>query len=96
MSGGEVITKPIVFKGNALHLNFASSSAGQVRVEIQSADGKPIKGFSLDECHDVFGDTTDRAVSWKGDADLGALAGQAIRLRFSLNDAHLYAYQFQG
>ncbi len=96
MSGGELVTKPIVFSGKSLHLNFASSAAGQIKVEVQTLDGKAIEGYALDECHDIFGDTVDRPVSWKNGADLSQLAGKAVRLRFALNDAHLYAYQFQG
>ena len=94
MEGGEVLTKPIVFEGDALHLNFASSAAGDILVELQYEDGRIVPGFSLEECNAVFGDAVDRKVTWKGGADLGALAGQAIRIRFTLKDAHLYAYRF--
>ncbi len=41
MNGGELVTKPITFTGSQLALNFASSAAGGVRVEIQDAAGKP-------------------------------------------------------
>ena len=33
-------------------------------------------------------------VTWKGRADVRALAGQAVRLRFALSDADLYSLQF--
>lgn len=95
-TGGELITKPITFSGDELHLNFSSSAVGQIRVEIQDADGAVIEGFSLDDCHDVFGDSVDRVVSWKGGADVGQLAGKPVRLRFEISDADFYAYQFTG
>ncbi|MGE0761510.1 MAG: hypothetical protein AB7O38_31140, partial [Pirellulaceae bacterium] len=47
-SGGEVVTKPLTFAGRRLLLNFATSAAGGVRVEVQDAKGKPLPGFSLD------------------------------------------------
>ena len=47
MKGGELITKPIAFKGSELELNFATSAAGGIRVEIQNTDGSPVKGFAL-------------------------------------------------
>ncbi len=96
LEGGELITKPIKFDGKQLNLNFVTSARGQIRVEAQTPNGEAIKGFTLSECDDIFGDTIDRTVSWKGNRDISTLVGKDIRLRFMLNDAHLYAYQFQA
>ena len=96
MSGGVLVTKPMVFAGNALHLNFATSAAGLIRVEIQTPDGTPITGYTLEDSEDLFGDTIDRSVSWKSGVEVGALTGQPVRLLFELRDADLYAYQFQA
>ncbi len=95
LSGGEVITKPLTFKGNKLVVNYATSAAGNLRVEIQDADGKPIPGFSLADCQEYFGDTLDQTISWQNGSDLGKLAGKPIRLRFVLSDGDLYSFQFQ-
>ncbi len=95
LSGGELVTKPVVFSGKELALNFASSAAGDVRVEIQDEGGTPIPGFALADCPALFGDSIERKVSWEGGADLSALAGKAVRLRFVLRDADLYAYRFR-
>ena len=45
--GGEMLTRPLVFAGGALEINFATSAAGSIRVEIQDAAGKPMPGFAL-------------------------------------------------
>ncbi len=95
MKGGELVTKPITFTGSKLALNFSSSAAGSVRVEIQDADGKPLPGFALDECEETFGDSIEREIAWKSGKDVSALAGKAVRLRFALKDADLFAYRFQ-
>lgn len=95
MSGGEVVTKPISFAGNFLALNFATSAAGSVRVELQDANGTPIPGFSLKQSEELFGDTLDRRVSWESGSDVSSLLGKPIRIRFVLNDADLYSYQFR-
>ena len=95
MSGGELLTKPIRFKGRQLALNFSTSAAGSVRVEIQDLEGRPLPGFALADCPPVFGDTIDRAVIWKNGADVGTLTGKPVRLRFVLQDAEVYAYQFK-
>ncbi|MEC5129067.1 hypothetical protein VSU19_20060 [Verrucomicrobiales bacterium BCK34] len=93
--GGELVTKPIIFEGDQLSLNFASSAAGGVRVEIQDPSGKPISGFSEADCPPHFGDTVDRIVHWKKGPDLSELSGKPVRIRFILKDADLYSYQFQ-
>jgi hypothetical protein len=92
--GGELLTKPLKFDGDRLVINFASSAAGSIRVEIQSADGAPIPGYSLDDSPETFGDSVERTVTWKSGNDVGKLAGTPIRLRFVLQDADLYAFQF--
>lgn len=92
--GGELVTKPLTFEGSQLAINFATSAAGGVRVEIQNAAGEPIPGFGLDDCDEQFGDAVDRVISWKSDADVGQLAGTPVRLRFTMKDADLYSFQF--
>lgn len=93
LSGGEVVTKPFRMSGSKLILNVATSAAGCVQVEVQSASGQPLAGLALDDCREIFGGDVQRAVQWK-DGDLRPLSGQAIRLRFVLKDADLYSFQF--
>lgn len=95
MTGGELLTKVITFDGNQLVLNFASSAAGDIRVEIQDESGKPIPGFGLNDCPPLFGDTVERTVNWNKGSDVSALKGKKVRLRFALRDADLYALQFK-
>lgn len=92
--GGELITKPLTFSGKKLALNFATSAAGSIRVELQQPDGQPIPGYRLSDCPPIFGNTIERVITWKDGADLSQLAGQPIKLRFELQDADLYAMQF--
>jgi hypothetical protein len=94
MSGGELITRPFTFTGRHLSLNFASSAAGGLQVELQDADGKALPGFSLEDAEPLFGDSIDRIVHWKKGADVSPHAGKPVRLRFLLNDADLYSLQF--
>jgi hypothetical protein len=95
LSGGELVTKPIIFSGRELAINFASSAAGDVRVEIQDEGGKPFPGFTLADCPPLFGDAIERGVTWKGGGDVSPLAGKAVRLRFVLRDADLFSYHFR-
>ena len=94
LSGGELLTKPLTFTGNSLSLNFATSAAGDIRVEIQDAAGAPLPGFTLDDSELLFGDSLDRTVTWKNGGDVSRLAGRPIRLRFVLRDADLFSLKF--
>jgi len=94
-AGGELVTRPLTFAGRELVINFESSAAGGVRVEIQEADGQPVAGRSLADCLEMIGDEIDRVVRWRGGADVGELAGRPVRLRFVMRDADLYSLRFR-
>jgi hypothetical protein len=101
--GGEMLTRPFVFgdaenpQGKlALTINFATSAAGTIRCELQDQAGQPLEGFALADCDAIYGDELKREVTWRGKADVSALAGETIRVRFVMNDADLFALQFQG
>ena len=95
LGGGEIITKPLEFKGRSLVINYATSGAGSVRVELQNAGGRPIEGFTLDDSPEHYGDSVRQTVSWKTGNDVSPLAGKPVLLRFVLKDADLYSFQFQ-
>jgi len=94
--GGTALTKPIVFSGKNLVLNYASSAAGSVRVELQDEAGKPLDGFALADMEPLFGDELTAVVAWKNNRVLAALAGLPVRLRFELTDTDLYSMQFKN
>jgi hypothetical protein len=93
-STGELVTRPLTFAGNHLTLNFATAAAGRLQVEIQDAAGDPLPGHALADCKPLTGDHVEQPVEWKGGGDISALAGQAVRLRFAISDADLFAMQF--
>ena len=53
---GEFVTKPITFAGERMTLNFATSAAGSVRVELLDDAGK-----TLAESEPVYGDELEKA-----------------------------------
>ena len=93
-AGGALTTKPLTFSGSRLLLNYATSAAGSLRVEIQNADGSPVSGFTLEESAELFGDSTAQLANWKHGSDVSQLAGKPIRLHIELKDGDLYAFQF--
>lgn len=94
-SGGGCVTKPLTFAGSELRLNFATSVAGDIKVEIQDEAGQPIEGFALDDCDPIYGDSVDRPVVWKQGTQVSDLAGRPVRLRFELRDADLFSFKFE-
>ncbi|MBI3943951.1 MAG: hypothetical protein HY326_13115 [Chloroflexi bacterium] len=92
---GEMITKSFVFRGQQMVLNYATSAAGSVRVEIQDMAGQPIPGYSLEDCIEMYGDFVDAPVRWRTNYAVSDLTGKPVRLRFQIKDADLYALQFR-
>ena len=63
-AGGEMLTRPLTFSGKELEMNYSTSAAGFIRVEIQTPDGEPIPGYTLAECPRIIGDQISRVVAW--------------------------------
>ncbi|OGD35510.1 MAG: hypothetical protein A2V45_05475 [Candidatus Aminicenantes bacterium RBG_19FT_COMBO_58_17] len=93
--GGDMVTRPFVFRGRELVINFSTSAAGSVRVEIQDENGGAIKGLALDDCPEIYGDEIERTVRWKQGTTLEEIGGKAVRLRFVMKDADLYSLRFR-
>jgi hypothetical protein len=92
--GGEFVTRPLVFAGGRLHLNFSTSAVGSIRVEIQDETGNAIPGFTLGDSTELIGNRLDRVATWGERDDLSSLAGKAVRLRFVMKGADVYAMRF--
>ena len=101
-SGGEVLTHPLRFEGSNLVLNFATSAAGSIRLDVQDADGSPLPGFSLAESPLIWEDEIRHTVRWKrshsqatSKEPLKRVSGKTVRLRFVMKDGNLYSLRFK-
>lgn len=92
-SGGELLTKPFIFSGQELEINYSTSAAGEIRIEIQDEKGKPIPGFNLEESQILVGNEIAGLVSFNG--NLKDLDSKPIRLRILMRDADLYSIRFK-
>jgi hypothetical protein len=93
--GGWMLTPPITFRGSRLTLNLDTGAGGSARVEILEESGKPIPGFTIFDSDELNTNSVRKVVSWGGNSDVVSLAGKAVRLRFRMRAAHLYAFQFE-
>ncbi len=92
--GGEFTTKPLVFEGSELEINYSTSAVGSVQVEIQDEHGRPQQGFTLADSPERYGDKIAERVSWTDGPDVSSFGGRPVRLRFVLKDADLYSFKF--
>ncbi len=93
---GHFTTGLLKFEGNQLTLNIQTSALGLARIEIQDEFGKPLEGFTMEDCDRIFSaNTTAREVTWQGSSNVSKLAGRSVRLRFELSrHAKLYSFKF--
>ena len=92
---GTLITKPLRFRGNRLVLNIDTEATGYAQVGFVDENGKPVDGFSVDDCIYINGDFIDTEVEWidKG-KDVSSLAGRTLQIVFRMRGCKLYAMQF--
>ena len=93
--GGEMLTKPFLFKGRNLVINYSTSAVGSIKVEVQDEYGSPIEDFTISDVSEIYGDEIGRVVAWKHGTDVSPLAGKPVRLRFVMKDADLYSLRFR-
>jgi hypothetical protein len=91
---GSIVTKPLIFNGNNLKLNVDTSALGQLQVAILDSNEMPIPGFSLADADLIQGNYIEKIATWKGLGDTRTLAGRSVRIKFVMQNAKLFAFQF--
>jgi hypothetical protein len=76
-------------------LNYGTSAAGCIRVEVQRPDGDALTRFRLHDSIPLVGDEIEGIVHWSRGATIGELEGQFVRLRIRVRDADLFSMRFQ-
>ena len=89
---GWFCSRPLVFQGGRLELNV--TARGSLRVALLDEAGNEIPGFRIPDCDSIRTDAIRHTVTWGGRADVSSLAGRPIRLRFEMQDANIFAFQF--
>ncbi|MBQ9132287.1 MAG: hypothetical protein IJX62_07445 [Clostridia bacterium] len=94
MADGEekvLVTKPLVFDGKDLHLNFSTSAFGYIYIDVLNEKGEKISEDSFE----IFGNTIDRKIPFADGASFEEFAGKPVRLRFRMRDAKLFSLKFE-
>lgn len=102
----KVVTKPLVFDGSRMILNFKTSTDGYVVVKILDENGQPFEdiaytaedgsAYSVPQytSYKMIGDRIDREVAFN--ADLTELKGKTVVLEFTMSDADIYSFCFDN
>lgn len=91
---GEWVSRPLQWSGDRLFLNFSTSAAGYIKVELQHADGVPITGYTLTDATELIGNEIERSYRWASGDTIHLDRSHPIRLRVRMKDAELYALRF--
>ena len=106
---GYLLTRQFVLEGSRLLINCSSEpkpyqdQGTGIQVGIVEApdwgsggdphEERPIPGYALDDCDRIVSNQLEKVVSWRGSADLSALKGRSVYLRFRMKQAGLYSFQ---
>ena len=90
----EATTKPFTFKGSMLNINIDTDATGYTQIGFIDENGKPIEGFSVDDCIYINGDFVTTEVEWNNGSDVSSLQGKTVQLVFRMRGSKVYAFQF--
>jgi len=85
--GGEVLTKPLRFKGQELLMNYVVRKGGSLTVEALDESGKVVG-----KSKPLTGDVIDGALAWETKPDFGQ---GVIQLSFKIKKADVFSIRFQ-
>ncbi len=91
--GGVLTTVPIRFSGKRLVINAATKPEGRIVVALCDAAGRRLPGYPLSR--PFTGDALRHTVSFGPTADVSALAGRAVSLKFHLTSGSLFSFAFR-
>jgi hypothetical protein len=92
---GRFATVAVVPPGTKLRINALTRRGGSIRIEACDIQRRPLPGRTLDYCQPIIGDQYKTLVTWRGGADLGIQPGEAVVLRFAMDQAKIFALEFE-
>lgn len=91
---GEFTTVAVIPPGERLLINAVTRRAGSILVEVLDINQQPVQGRTFEDAVPVVGDNYRTTVVWKNHDNLGIELGQAVILRFKMNQACIYSLDF--
>ena len=88
-AGQKVVTRPLVFAGSEMLVNFSTSARGRMFVTVKDETGRSISSVEM------FGDKVDRPVDFASGGKVADFAGRPVVVEFDMSDADLYSFRFR-
>ena len=92
---GEFATVAIVPPGPMLRINATTRRGGSIKIEACAMNRQPLPGRTFADCRPIIGDQFRTLVTWQGGNDLGIQPGEAVVLRFRMDQAKIFALDFE-
>lgn len=94
-TGGQCRTRPVKVEASRLSLNLDTGALGVLRVGLLDVEGKPLEGFSAEQCDALRTNSTRATISWQGRNDLSTLQGREVRVVFTGARAKVFSFHFE-
>lgn len=89
---GQLVTRPLGFAGQQLHVNAQVAPGGEIRAGFTTRDGQTVEGLGHQDCLPVEGDGLAIPVNWKSGRNIAALSNCDVRIDWRLRNAKLYSF----
>ena len=86
---GSVTLAPVRLTGGRTEITADTDKGGSVSVGVLDGEGRPVPGFTCEDCDTVREDVTDGALTWRGN-DLSRFTGRTVSFMIRLKKATVF------
>jgi len=87
---GFLTTRTIIFNGDYFFVN--ADIKGELRVELLDSNGKPIPGYTKNDCVPFKGNSTKQLITWKNKNNISGLKNKPVKAKFYIANGDLYSF----
>jgi len=92
---GQLITRPMTFKGKHLFVNAEVGEGGWVKAAILTRDSDSMESYTLADSVAATEDATKSRMTWKSKQQVATSSDDHLRFVFQLKNAKLYSFQVE-
>jgi len=89
---GRILTRPLHFTGDALHVNAEIAAGGWIKAAVFTRDSQPVSAYALDDAVPLTRGAVRSRMTWKTKPKLSPPGEDHLRLLFQLKNAKLYSF----
>jgi hypothetical protein len=89
---GQIMTRPLSFKGKNLFVNAEVADGGWIKAAVLSRDSQPVVGCTLEDAVALTKGATEGRMTWKSKDTLDPPGDDHLRILFQLKNAKLYSF----